>query len=260
MILVLSFSLISYRLFSEKHTTSVSNITNLPNFLLQPYSQAEPRVFINRKWKQLPNSQTNTLSEDGQRLAVCGKGGIYIYNLVNDVIDYIYQKDWYPCETITFSDPKTLTVENLNNKEQGERITLNIENKQIIKQSSLTEAEVLNNHNKNFEQRKTNFNKVCNQDNSSCAEITDKKQVILTDRSGTKQTTNINNAIALVGFKQNFIFYATSGNTSSSYLNLIKPASAIVINHYLYAYDIKSGKTENLLKNFRYDYEMLVFF
>jgi len=257
---------ISYKfLFKKDLLPQLIGTKGVPNFLLQPYFQAEPRVFLNGNWKKLPRSQSNIFSNDGKKLAVCGEGGLYIYDTATNNIKYVYEKDWYPCDNISFPDNNTLIVEDLVS-EEGERLTFDIQQKKIIHKDSIPGSEVLDKSRKQFEERKTDFNRVCNQ-NKSCAEITNNK-VFLINNKGVKEETGIKNAVALVGFKESSLFFATYEGTCALptesnlglKLQIIKPASACLINHHLHVYNTESGTIKRLLTSFRYDYEMLIFF
>ena len=228
------------------------------DFLLRPFFQAKPRVFVNGEWKELPNSQNSMLSPNGDKLVVCGEGGLYIYDLLSNTIEYIYSIDWYPCDKILFVNKNTLIVEKLFSKDVFsrdffiERLSFDIPERKIINREIIPEKEAKKpedsvceyiHHLDGFQR---DFNKICNEDRSLCAQLNNDNTVALVDKDQKVKPTNIEDAIALVGFKNNVLFFATF-------------ARAHPLNHHLYAYDIHKGVSENLLTHFRYDYELMAF-
>lgn len=237
---------ITYQLNSNEESTGKVKINF--NFLLRPYFQAEPRVFIKGEWKSLLTSQSNMLSEDGKNLVVCGTGGLYIYNMSSDSTDYIYNQSWYPCYNIFYLNESVIAVESLVDRYNGERALFNVIERKMVGEENVSAENVLNRYNSYFETKEINTSEMCNEDNSTCAKLNNNGTVNIIYKNGSAQNTNINKAIALVGFKNNILFFATDGSYGS------------VLNHHLYAYNIDEKISEMLLDNFRYDYEIIVFF
>jgi hypothetical protein len=234
------------------------------SFLLQPFSQQPPRVFINGEWKLLPRSQNNMIAND--RLAVCGNGGLYIYNMTSDNTENIYNQEWYPCYNIYFLNKSSLVVESITGnteilpvKYYGERITFDIASKKIVGNETITEDDVLNRYTSYHDSHVgIKISELCSNDNSTCTRLYNGDDtnvykntygiVSIIYNNGSVQNTGIINVIDLVGLKDNILFYAIDCSHGS------------VLNHCLYAYDINKDISERLLSDFRFDYEIMVFF
>ena len=222
------------------------------SFLLQPLSQQTPRIFTNGEWELLPVSQSNILMNDS--LTVCGRGGLYVYNMTSGNTDYIYRQDWYPCYNIYYLNKSSIAVEYLlgdkivNDRQTyiGERVVFDIFKKNIVSNETIPDNEVMERYKNYFDSHVDirNF-ELCNQDNSTCAKLNHSYIIRYGDSggvisilygNGSVQITNINNSIDLVGFKNDILFYAVDCSYGFS-----------VLDHCLYAYDISNNISEKLL-------------
>jgi hypothetical protein len=221
------------------------------NFLLKPGAQNEPLVYANGRWLTLPRSQNNLYDSGKQLLTVCGTGGAYIYDPSVNKITYFFRQDWYPCDAITQLNPDQVLLTD----DKG-IATVNLTDKKLIKRD---ESNVPSYNYASHSNQKNNFLSAC--DGDTCARLTPGGEISLSKNSKAYSNFTISNAIALVGLKGNYLFYAV--NASYGYrqniFSLVTPARAYVVNHQLYVYLIDQGKSYKMLNSFRYDDQEMIF-
>lgn len=226
------------------------------NFLLRPDFQAKPLLYIDGKWKSLPNSQTNLFLEDEQLLIVCGEGGAYFFDAIQNEVIYFFQQDWYPCRSI-FKDVNNDLVEITDSKGV---MQLDYSNRKIVTRDESYVPSIAEEINSNAKTKKEyDYKSVC--DGEICANLSDGGNIILLDGSRTIEQYGLPDAVALVGLKDDYLFYATDASYGGDmkWIGFVREVKAFVLNHNLYVYQLSKNKSYKLLDNFRYDYQKMIF-
>lgn len=256
------------------------------NFLVVPLSQATPRVFAGGLWQELPLSQVSLISQENKMMGTCGDGGFYIYDLNSHQLKYLYSEKWFPCTSISFEGDKIIVYSGTSNaypvvydSEKPQRKIFDIAIGKLLSSDDVTYKDVggsfgqLLKFKNDF--RKNDFRSVCDAGTGFCAKLIDGGSIGIYNGDAKTGDIDSKKASAVLAFKDGILLYATEegscGGRARSYWDntrqylessflFVNKAYGCRANNYLHAYDVEKKVDEVLLKDFRFDGEVIVFF
>lgn len=280
---------------SDLHPIQPKKVDINFNFLTVPLAQAVPKVFAGGKWQELPLSHLSLVSEKYRLMAICGEGGFYVYNLDTQELRNLYEVTnsppfygSFPCTNVYFENGKVTVYSGtpdaypvVYDSEKTRKKIFDLETGNLISAEDVTYKDVR----KSFDfgelanlkdvSSKRGFREACDAERSLCAKLVDERLIEIfqgNDKVGSIESDKFGAVLAVRG---GVLLYATEEGSCrarikapiQSSLRSIREAVFGVnksygcyINHYLHAYDIGKKVDEVVLKDFRFDLELLVFF
>jgi hypothetical protein len=223
-------------------------------FVILPHYDTNPKVYRYGAWKTLPKSHKAIVSPDSDMIAACGDGGVYVYQMAADVLEYVYEKDWYPCSTIAFTEEENVRV-----TDADEKTTIDLETGKQLRKEKIDIRDLIKLSKREINGQINTPTNVCDKYNNMCATFNRWGKVIIV-KENEQQQTKINNAIALLGIENNVIFYVKGDYFTKIFSSMQKQFQVSTSASYLYAYDITTDLKIKLLEEFNYGSEEIVFF